>query len=68
MVEFEDNGRQFACEFEADGRLAVTADHQQTARGYLIGNLVRFPKSLAIGDECVMTLEIPEAGVKQLKA
>lgn len=37
MVEYEADGHHFACVFEADGRLAVTADDKQTARGYLIG-------------------------------
>ena len=68
MVEYVADGHHFACAFEADGRLAVTADDKQTARGYLIGNMVRFPKSLALGDDFVMTLTLPADVVKQLNA
>lgn len=68
MVEYVADGHHFACAFEADGRLAVTADETHTARGYLIGNMVRFPKSLALGDNFVMTLTLPADVVKQLNA
>ncbi|WP_125707769.1 hypothetical protein [Lacticaseibacillus porcinae] len=68
MVAYDENGHHFTCTFEPDGRLAVTVDEKSTARGYLVGNLVRFPKSLAIGDDFVMTLTLPAAVVKQLNA
>lgn len=66
MVSYEANGHQFTCQFEADGRLAVTVDGEQTARGYLIGNMVRFPKSLALDGSFVMTLTLPAAVVATL--
>lgn len=65
-LTYKEAGHDYTVSREADGRIMVTVDSGSVARGYLAGNVVRFPKGLMIGSEIVMTLVLPSEIVTSL--
>ncbi|MES5891195.1 hypothetical protein OIU41_14400 [Lacticaseibacillus paracasei] len=65
-LTYHAEGHDYTAAREDDGRVVMTVDDGASARGYLAGDIVRFPKGIMIDSEIIMMLRLPKEIVASL--